>query len=272
MVTDARTVSIEAQWGYKFTLLPSSAFEETLTTVSGDGDNNEVAVSLEREGQYVQGLVDRALTMLSTLSLINFAPYLAPIDPWQSLQKAKRLGGELEAYFGGLINLRRTELRERRELGNGPDGATASNQKPPRVQLHDAAAENGRPSAGDDQSYDAGMEAVRKFLRSTVAPEKSTFLDMLLSLEGEEGITDEEMYLLLFDMVSGGSDTTSKTVEWAICELMVNPEAMAKLREELKGFYEGRSDVNDVVKLPYLQVRRQGHGNDMACNTVTEQC
>ena len=72
------------------------------------------------------------------------------------------------------------------------------------------------------------------------------------------GITEEEMYLLLFDMVSGGSDTTSKTVEWALCELMRHPAVLEQLKAELEAYHAGSGPaaaLDDVVKLPYLQVR-----------------
>ena len=65
---------------------------------------------------------------------------------------------------------------------------------------------------------------------------------------------DEEMYLLLYDMVSGGSETTSTTTQWAIAELVRCPDALARLRDELDAFHARKDSGADVAKLPYLQV------------------
>lgn len=57
------------------------------------------------------------------------------------------------------------------------------------------------------------------------------------------------------DLFSAGTDTTSSTVEWAMAELLKNPEAMEKAKAELDQVV-GKNKVveeSDIAKLPYLQ-------------------
>lgn len=56
-------------------------------------------------------------------------------------------------------------------------------------------------------------------------------------------------------MFGGASDTTSNTIEWAMVELLQNPEIMKKSQEELKSVLGPRTQVedSDIGKLPYLQ-------------------
>ncbi|XP_038687187.1 LOW QUALITY PROTEIN: geraniol 8-hydroxylase-like [Tripterygium wilfordii] len=62
----------------------------------------------------------------------------------------------------------------------------------------------------------------------------------------------EHLFLVLF---VAGTDTTSSTLEWAMAELLRNPEALFRARAELeqtigKG---NRVQESDVARLPYLQ-------------------
>ena len=57
------------------------------------------------------------------------------------------------------------------------------------------------------------------------------------------------------DLFIGGTDTTTTTMEWAITELLRNPDIMTKAKQELGetiGF--GQSiEEKDIPRLPYLQ-------------------
>ena len=56
------------------------------------------------------------------------------------------------------------------------------------------------------------------------------------------------------DMFSGGTDTSSITIEWALAELVANPDKMERLQDELtKVIGNTRSvDISDLPDLPYL--------------------
>ncbi|CAO2177279.1 unnamed protein product [Urochloa humidicola] len=87
----------------------------------------------------------------------------------------------------------------------------------------------------------------------TAAPD---FLEYMLRLEKEGGdgkaaFTMTNVKALLMDMVVGGTETTSNTVEWAMAELMRAPPLLAKVREELDAVV-GRDALVEEAHLPHL--------------------
>ncbi|KAK1286564.1 Cytochrome P450 76C4 [Acorus calamus] len=86
------------------------------------------------------------------------------------------------------------------------------------------------------------------------------FLDFMLKLVEEGGesktaFTMVNLKALLMDMVVGGTDTTSNTVEWAIAHLMANPAAMSRSQSELDVVVGTDAVVEEshTTKLPYLR-------------------
>nr|KYP65357.1 Cytochrome P450 71A1 [Cajanus cajan] len=57
------------------------------------------------------------------------------------------------------------------------------------------------------------------------------------------------------DMFIGASDTTSTTLEWAMAELMKNPNTMEKVQEEVRRVVGNKAEVdeNDVKQMNYLK-------------------
>ncbi|OVA19528.1 Cytochrome P450 [Macleaya cordata] len=84
------------------------------------------------------------------------------------------------------------------------------------------------------------------------------FLQLLLKLKDEEDaktpFTMKHLKALLMDMVVGGTETTSNTVEWAIAELMNKPEMMRRAQEELERVVGKDNSVEEshLPHLPYL--------------------
>ncbi|XP_076934303.1 labd-13Z-ene-9,15,16-triol synthase, chloroplastic-like [Bidens hawaiensis] len=84
------------------------------------------------------------------------------------------------------------------------------------------------------------------------------FLQFLLELK-DNGDTNPPFTMvhlksLLMDMVVGGTDTTSNTVEFALAEIMNRPEILKKAQEELD-MVVGKDNVveeSHINKLPYL--------------------
>ncbi|XP_021909363.1 geraniol 8-hydroxylase-like [Carica papaya] len=89
--------------------------------------------------------------------------------------------------------------------------------------------------------------------------EDKDFLQILLELMEHE---DEKMPFsmtdikaLLLDIIIGGTDTSSTTVEWAMTELLRNPDIMKKVRKELERTVGNQKIVEEfhINELHYLQ-------------------
>ncbi|XP_028807284.1 geraniol 8-hydroxylase-like [Neltuma alba] len=84
------------------------------------------------------------------------------------------------------------------------------------------------------------------------------FLDFLLKLKDDENaklpLTMAHIKGLLMDMVVGGTDTSANTMEFAMAEIMSNPDVMKRIRQELESV-AGQDNVveeSHIHKLPYL--------------------
>uniref|UniRef100_A0A7N2N1C4 Cytochrome P450 n=1 Tax=Quercus lobata TaxID=97700 RepID=A0A7N2N1C4_QUELO len=82
-------------------------------------------------------------------------------------------------------------------------------------------------------------------------------LDTLLHISEEStGEIDKTQIERLFvDLFLAGNDTTSATLEWAMAELLYNPEVLSKAKAEHKQIIgKGNAVVeSDIDRLPYLQ-------------------
>ncbi|CAL0308412.1 unnamed protein product [Lupinus luteus] len=85
---------------------------------------------------------------------------------------------------------------------------------------------------------------------------KRDMLDSLLNNAEENG---QEMYKdkierLSLDLFVAGTDTITSTVEWAMAELLQNPNIMSKAKVELEEIIgkENLIEESDIAKLPYL--------------------
>eukprot|EP01018_Ginkgo_biloba_P001778 Gb_15030 [translate_table: standard] len=88
------------------------------------------------------------------------------------------------------------------------------------------------------------------------------FLEFLLDLkngthiDGESiSITMKDVKVLLMDMLTGSTDTTANTVEWAMAELLKQPKIMKKAQKELEDVVgiEQRVEECHLTQLPYLE-------------------
>jgi len=87
--------------------------------------------------------------------------------------------------------------------------------------------------------------------------ESNDVLDSLLSLTEEDNseISLLDIKHLLLDLFLAGIDTTSSTAEWAMAELLHNPEKMTKARDELEEVLGkgGHVQESDISKFNYLR-------------------
>ncbi|KAF4348745.1 hypothetical protein CsatB_023687 [Cannabis sativa] len=81
------------------------------------------------------------------------------------------------------------------------------------------------------------------------------FVDVLLSLDGDEKLQEDDMIAVLWEMIFRGTDTTALLTEWVLAELILNPDKQEKLRREINAaFGDGRAVTDaELSSLPYLQ-------------------
>ncbi|XP_021845064.2 geraniol 8-hydroxylase [Spinacia oleracea] len=82
-------------------------------------------------------------------------------------------------------------------------------------------------------------------------------LDVILDVMEEQSdeINRDHLHHLPLDLIGAGMDTTSKTMEWAMAELLRNPVFLRKLQEELDSVIEKGNIIleSQISELPYLQ-------------------
>ncbi|KAG8383445.1 hypothetical protein BUALT_Bualt04G0014000 [Buddleja alternifolia] len=93
---------------------------------------------------------------------------------------------------------------------------------------------------------------MKKNLNENNVSDNDDFVDVLISLDGDEKLDEDDMIAVLWEMIFRGTDTTALLTEWVMAELVLHPEVQAKLRKELDGAAGALTDA-DVAGLPYLQ-------------------
>uniref|UniRef100_A0A5B7AMB7 (S)-N-methylcoclaurine 3'-hydroxylase isozyme 2 n=1 Tax=Davidia involucrata TaxID=16924 RepID=A0A5B7AMB7_DAVIN len=86
--------------------------------------------------------------------------------------------------------------------------------------------------------------------KSGDASSQKDFLDALI----DNAFTNDQINHLLVELFVAGTDTSTTTIEWALAELIKNPESMKKVREELTREIKKESPKEShLPQLPYLQ-------------------
>ncbi|GJX52569.1 flavonoid 3'-monooxygenase-like protein [Tanacetum coccineum] len=106
---------------------------------------------------------------------------------------------------------------------------------------------------------DGIFESVIDQRRKMGSDENKDFLQFLLKLKGEGGdyktpFTIEHLKCLLMNMVVGGTETSSNTIEFALAEMINKPEVLKIAQQELDDVV-GKDNIveeSHITKLPYL--------------------
>ncbi|XP_031266080.1 cytochrome P450 71A1-like [Pistacia vera] len=90
--------------------------------------------------------------------------------------------------------------------------------------------------------------------------DRQDFVDILLQLQKdgdhlEIELLKDNLKAILVDMFVGGTDTTATTIEWAMAELIKNPNIMKKAQQEVRSVVgkKSRIDVKDINQMDYLK-------------------
>ncbi|KAL4367612.1 hypothetical protein GQ457_05G015250 [Hibiscus cannabinus] len=100
------------------------------------------------------------------------------------------------------------------------------------------------------------IEQHQQLSESKMLFDDADFVDVLLSLDGEEKLQEDDMVAVLWEMIFRGTDTTALLTEWVMAELVLHPEVQAKLQLEIDSVVANKTLTvtdADVAKLPYLQ-------------------
>ncbi|XP_010676964.3 geraniol 8-hydroxylase-like [Beta vulgaris subsp. vulgaris] len=104
-----------------------------------------------------------------------------------------------------------------------------------------------------------GMRLKSKERRVNREGSYSDLLDVILEVMEEQSdeISRDHLHHLLLDLLGAGMDTTSKTIEWAMAELLRNPSVLHKLQAEVDEVVGKDKNTlvleSNISQLPYLQ-------------------
>ncbi|XP_030474569.2 desmethyl-deoxy-podophyllotoxin synthase-like [Syzygium oleosum] len=88
---------------------------------------------------------------------------------------------------------------------------------------------------------------------------KEDFVDVLLRIQESNELafplTDNHIKAVILEFFGGGTDTSSVTVEWAMSELLKNPQVLAKAQTEVREALKRKDQVqdSDLEDLKYLK-------------------
>ncbi|RLM66726.1 hypothetical protein C2845_PM16G05180 [Panicum miliaceum] len=161
-------------------------------------------------------LIDQGMALLAGFSLENFYPGLATAAGGVLVRSARRKAERVRDGWDRLLDKLIDEHAS--EKAGAP------------------AAHHGDGGGSDLQECD--------------------FIHVLLSVQEEYGLTRDGIKGILVNMFAAGTDTAYLVLEFAMAELMLHPEAMAKLQHEVRsGTPKGRNATNedDLTGMTYLK-------------------
>ncbi|KAK8639652.1 hypothetical protein V6N13_138024 [Hibiscus sabdariffa] len=90
--------------------------------------------------------------------------------------------------------------------------------------------------------------------RAKTNGETQDFVDVLLSLQGGDKLSDSDMIAVLWEMIFRGTDTVAVLIEWILARIVLHPDVQRRVHDELDKVV-GRSravDESDVSNMIYL--------------------
>ncbi|GJP32869.1 hypothetical protein CLOM_g17462 [Closterium sp. NIES-68] len=188
----------------------------------------------EAEGEVVFAIIEEGFALAGAFNLADYVPWLSRWDPQRMYARTQRLAPQLHGFMRACIEERRQLLLKRRA-------------EEPRTEI-------GERGEQEEQAEREGREE-----------QEAALVDTLFEIEGEgeDQMGKDEMMMLAVDMMMAGTDTTSKTVEWALAELVQRPDTLERLRAEVDAAYAksasaaaetGAAGADVMVSLPVLEM------------------
>ncbi|CAO2835421.1 unnamed protein product [Amaranthus hypochondriacus] len=90
--------------------------------------------------------------------------------------------------------------------------------------------------------------------RSNSVQSNRDFVDVLLSLQGSDKLSDSDMIAVLWEMIFRGTDTVAVLIEWILARLVMHPDIQSRVHDELDNIV-GRARAvseSDITSLVYL--------------------
>ncbi|CAI5472423.1 unnamed protein product [Closterium sp. Yama58-4] len=165
----------------------------------------EVANNGDARGVELRGYLNRAT--LNLILRLTVGKHYTPLDPQRIYWRAKRLKPNVDGFLLSCIEERSRMLKMR---GEGEERENVGTDGKAGV------AGKGEGDGGERVMVDALLE---------------------MEGEGEDRVTRKHMMLLCMDMMNAGTDTTAKTVEWALAELARHPDVLERLQAEVDAAY-----------------------------------
>ncbi|CAI7850919.1 unnamed protein product [Closterium sp. NIES-54] len=206
---------------------------------AAEAENSELLPSLteEAEGEVLFAIIEEAFALAGAFNIADYVPWLSYCgDPFRMYARAQRLAPQLRGFMRACIEERRQLMLEKRTEG--------SQARQGRLEMEKGAALAMDGAAGEQ-------------VKARTAS-KTTLVDTLLEMEGdgEEQVNEDDMLMLALDLMLAGTDTTAKTVEWALAELAQHPNMLERLRDEVDVAYAKSASVaaeTGAPEMPYLQ-------------------
>ncbi|KAF2289787.1 hypothetical protein GH714_038624 [Hevea brasiliensis] len=121
---------------------------------------------------------------------------------------------------------------------------------------HDLSfAERNKTETMRVHGYDQGSLALAPYGSYWRVLRRLVMVDMLDLRKGQNFQSNNENNGDFWEMFMAGTETTSSTIEYALTELICNPESMTKAKAELASVIGANRNVeeSDIDNLPFLQ-------------------
>ncbi|GLJ32548.1 hypothetical protein SUGI_0654820 [Cryptomeria japonica] len=215
--------------------------------------HQESSIAFAQYGDYWRKLRRIATTELFTPSRLQALQYLRRDQVYETIRTIFEERGKslnIACTFGVL---RGSQSHERRHLHgklNLADFYPFLRFLDPQGVSRDLAVHHKRLH----KYFDAFIQDRLAARRQDVGlPKEKDFLDILLDSTAHD-FTLQNIRVLIMELLSAGSDTTTTTIEWVMVELIANPYVMKKAQKELEEVIglNRKVEESDIDRLPYL--------------------